>query len=363
MSDPAPLSARQLWALLAAMTREVAWGLPTVAHEVRRWRALAEAIPDAPIRADALKAISEQRGHIDGAALFSILPRRRNQHLLRVLVAYEVIWDYLDNVNERTAAAGVLNGLQLHLALIDALDPSQPIHEHYKHGPPQDDGAYLRALVTNCQADYARLPSTEHVRERVTTETPRTLVCAINHDPDPPSREAGLKAWATREFPGGHEATWFELTGAASTDLTIYALLALATEPTSPPEQALRTLIAYFPWISVLTAMLDSYVDQGEDLATGNHSYISHYRTTELAIHRICMLIRRCLQEAGALEYGEKHTVIAASMLAYYLCRDSALIPPMLHRTRRIIASGGPLARILYPIFRLWRIAYGLKSA
>ena len=79
-----------------------------------------------------------------------------------------------------------------------------------------------------------------------------------------------LVAWATREFPHGHEAGWFELTAAASTDLTIFALLAFASEPTCPDQQVARTSLAYFPWVSVLTAMLDSYVDQGEDEAGDN---------------------------------------------------------------------------------------------
>ena len=142
--DPAPLSARQLCALIAAATRELTWALPAVSREVRRWRWLARKIQDPRIREDALAALAEQRTHIDGAALFSILPRARDPSLLRLLVAYEIIWDFLDNVNERSACAGVANGLQLHLALIDALDADRPISDYYKFGPGCDDCGYLR---------------------------------------------------------------------------------------------------------------------------------------------------------------------------------------------------------------------------
>jgi tetraprenyl-beta-curcumene synthase len=343
--------------------RELRWGLPAVAYEVHRWRDLAGEIPDAAIREDALSALTVQRGHIDGAALFSILPRARNPNLLRLLVAYEVIWDFLDNVNERDAAAGLANGRQLHLALIDALDPARPISDYYKHGPWHDDGGYLRTLVTVCRTNCARLPSYKRVRQAAIREATRGQVCAINHDPDPLSRNATLEAWVAKEFPSGHKELWFELTAAASTDLTIFALFALASEPTCTKDQIERTSRVYFPWASTLTAMLDSYVDQHEDIDNGDHSYMAHYPTLDMAIHRICLFMRRCLRETALLDNSEKHAVIVACMFAMYLSKNSALTPPTSVTTKHIIRSGGSLTRVLHPILRLWRTVYGLRSA
>jgi tetraprenyl-beta-curcumene synthase len=342
--------------------RELEWSLPTVAREVHRWRALAREIPDAPIREDALTALGAKRGHIDGAALFSILPGRRSPSLLRLLVAYEIIWDFLDSTNERGAAAGQTNGRQLHLALIDALDPGRPISDYYCHHPWRDDGGYLRALVTVCRASCARLPSYARVRQLVVREALRTQVLAINHEPDAYRRDTMLEAWATSEFSGGHEASWFELTGAASAGLTIFALLVLANEPACDDGELARTRIAYFPWASTLAAMLDSYVDQAEDLVNGDHIYISHYPTSELATQRICVLVKRSLREARSLKDGEKHILIIASMVAMYLSKDSALTPEMREATMRILDAGGSLTRLLHPILRLWRTAYGLRS-
>lgn len=361
--DSAPLSRRQLGVLIAAATRELTWALPTVSVEVRRWRELADQIRDPRIREDALAALAEQRTHIDGAALFSILPRARNPTLVRLLVAYEIIWDFLDNVNERSAAAGVANGLQLHLALIDALDTERPIANYYKFLPDYDDCGYLRALVTYCRANCARLPSYDRVRASVIREALRSQVCALNHDPDALSRDARLKGWAIREFPLGHEARWFELTAAASTDLTIFALLALASEPNCTMEQIKGTLRAYYPWVSVLTAMLDSYADQHDDAVTGDHSYLAHYSGPEYAMERICLLIRRCLKEAGSLEDGEKHMLIAACMFAMYLSKSSVLTATMNDTTMRLLEAGGSLTRLLHPALRLWRTVYRLGSA
>jgi tetraprenyl-beta-curcumene synthase len=338
------------------------WGLPVVAREVHRWRERAGGIPDAPIRQDALSALGAKRGQTDGAALFSILPRARNPSLLRLLVAYQIIWDFLDSVNERGATAGQTNGRQLHLALIDALDPERPISDYYRHHPWRDDGGYLCALVTVCRECCLRLPSYARVRSLVVREARRAQVLAINHDLDPLSRDAALETWSSEEFPAGHEATWFELSGAASAGLTIFALLALASEPVCGDAEIAQTYKTYFPWTSATATMLDSYVDEAEDAASGDHIYVSHYSTAELATQRVCLLMRRSLREARALNNSEKHILIAASMVAMYLTKDSARTAAMRETTKRLTAAGGSLTRALIPILRLWRIAYAQRT-
>jgi tetraprenyl-beta-curcumene synthase len=360
--DPAPLSLRALGVLVRAATRELAWGLPAVAREERRWKALARAIPDGPIREDALSALGDKRGQTDGAALFSILPHDRNLSLLRLLVAYQIIWDFLDSVNERGAHVGVTNGRQLHLALIDALDPARPISDYYRHHPWCEDGGYLRALVNVCRECCAELPSYERVRPLVVREARRAQVLALNHDLDPLSRDATLRAWSAAEFPDGHEASWFELSGAASAGLAIFALLALASEPTCSDTEIAQTQRTYFPWTSAAATMLDSYVDQIEDAENGDHIYISHYLPPEQATEHISRLVRRCLLEAGALRNGEKHILIAACMIALYLSKDSARVPAMRKTTKTIADASGSLTRVLLPILRLWRIAYAQRS-
>ena len=333
-----------------------------MAREEHRWRALARKIPDRPIRQDALSALAGKRCQTDGAALFSILPRARDPNLLRLLVAYQIIWDFLDSVSERGAGAGQANGRQLHLALIDALDPARPISDHYRHNPWRQDGGYLNALVNVCRENCARLPSYGRVRGIVVEEAFRAQVLAINHDPDPSRRDTLLEAWAGREFPQAGEASWFELSGASSAGLTIFALLALASEPACSEREITRTRHAYFPWISALAAMLDSYVDQTEDAANGDHSYIAHYPTPELACKHVCLMVRRCLGDARSLENSEKHILIITSMVAMYLSKDSALTPAMRESTTHILDAGGSLTRALHPILRLWRIAYAQRS-
>jgi tetraprenyl-beta-curcumene synthase len=323
---------------------------------------MATAIPVAAIRDDALSSLARKRGHTDGAALFCILPQAREPELLRLLVAYEIMWDFLDSVNEHGANEGQANGRQLHLALIDALDTDAPVSDYYRHHPWRGDGGYLNALVRSCQDACRMLPSYEAVRPLLAQEARRAQVLAINHELDPMRRDSALRQWARREFPAGHDASWYELTGASSASLTVHALLALAAKPCLSDKEIARVHQAYFPWISAATTMLDSYVDQAEDLANGDHSYVGHYPTNELAIQRISLLLRRSIVETSKLPDSERHTLIVACMVAMYLSKDSAQTPAMRHDTKRLLLAGGSLLPVLLPILRLWRVAYAQRS-
>ncbi len=361
--DPAPVSGRQIRALLGAVARELTWGLPAVSREVRHWRTLAAQIPRGPLREDALDALQRKRGQSDGAALFSILPRARNPSYLRLLVAYQIIWDYLDSVSEHGATAGLANGRQLHLALVDAVDPDSPIRDYYRHSPWREDGGYLQALVATCRECCAGLPGYGRVRDLILRDARRAQVLAINHDLDPARRDAALRAWADAEFPEGHEARWYELTGAASAGIAAFALLALACEPSCSDEEIARTHAAYFPWASAVACMLDSYADQDEDAANDDHSYIAHYPTPAVAVTETCRLVRRCLRELHTLSNCEAHILIASSMVALYLSKDSARSETMRCYSAPIADAGGSLTHILLPVLRLWRAAYSLRSS
>src|ERR1700754_87826 len=101
--DPAPLTARQLGALVKSATRELGVGLAAVRVELRIWRARAGAIPDLELRALVLEAMDEGRALVDGAALFWTVPDRRSRVLLRLLVAFQTLLNIIDVLLERDA--------------------------------------------------------------------------------------------------------------------------------------------------------------------------------------------------------------------------------------------------------------------
>jgi tetraprenyl-beta-curcumene synthase len=364
---------RQTATLARCSGRELFWGLRGVSREVSRWREQAAAIPNPELRADALAALGRKRGSIDGAALFWILPDRRYTHLLKVLVAYEVLADYLDCVSERGAARGIQNGRQLHLALVEAVDlspPTRPISDYYRYHSSSDDGGYARALVSTCRSGCELLPSYGAVKPFLMRAAAHSGVLGLNHEPDIARRDHVLRQWAEDLLPADRlEHRWYERSAGSSAWVTVLAMLALAAQPrralpTSVQDDALaRTYDAYTQWIAPVGAMLDSFADIAEDAASGEHSYVAHYPSMEVATERIGELVSQSLREARALPDGARHSLLISSMIAFFLSKDSVRAPELRASARELRRAGGPLVGLLLPVLRMWRTAYGQRSA
>ena len=279
--------------------------------------------------------------------------------LLRLLIAYEIILEFLDNAHER--AGGELNGRQLHRALVEALDPAAPISDYYSEHPWNDDGGYLRELVEACREGCASLCFYAEVRELVLQSARR---CAraqgLNHM-TPDERGDGLRAWAEVEFRDELRASWWEMTAAASSSMGVHALLALAA--CSQRHDWDEVSAAYVPWLCSVSTLLDSYVDQLQDAAEQGHSYLSYYATPEVALERLAELIGNAALAARSLYRGERHAVLAACMIAMYLSNDGVRMPDMRADTTRLARAGGTLTRSLVPVLRVWRIAYAQRSS
>lgn len=343
--------------------RELTWGLRSVNNEVTRWRRYAERIPNDPIRRDALAALHHKRPHLDGAALFSALPTRRHLSLLRALVRYELILEFLDNLNERFVDSGLANAGQLHLALVEAVDIDSPISDYYRYMPSCDDGGFLCSLVKACRRSCEALAGYRSVRPLIVREAKLAGVLALNHEPDPKRRNELLRQWTTHYFGEDTGHSWFELTGAATSSLTVHMLLAQAAESSADSHDIWPTHFVYFPNVALLSTMLDSYIDGAADEASNHHSYIEHYEGPGDAIRHLNELIHDTLAGARSLHRGHRHAVVVAAMIALYLSDDNARVAHRHHHTAQLANAGGPLTRFLLPILRLWRIMYGLRSA
>lgn len=355
-----PLSGPQCAALVRAAGCELCWGLRAVSREVHIWRTRAKRIPDPALRRDAVAAIDLKRGHTDGAGMFWTLPDRRKPALLRALVRYELLQDFLDSVTEQGASVGPEHGGQLFRALGDALDLDRTPSDWYSR---HHDGGYLSALVAGCREACGALPSYAVVRPLLIREAERASVLILNHQPNASIRDAALRAWAARHFPHERELSWFEVTAAASGWITTHALLALAAEETLTHADAEATHAAYFPWLAMTLTMLDSYVDQIDDARCGNHGYIAHYVTPEQAAERLHESMRRAAAAVRALPNGERHGVLLGCMIALYLTKDSARSAHLRPTSTYLAGAAGSLPRLLMPALRLWRIGSGQRAA
>lgn len=358
-----PLSLQQWSALLGAAARELGWGLRMVSRELQIWRVRAAAIPDGRLRRDAITALDNKRGHTVGAALFATLPRHRSAVLVRTVVRYELLQDLLDSVTEPGAALGPERGAPLYDALGDALDLSRSPDAGRMRNRGCDDDGYLTALVDGCRDGCRDLPGYRAVRPLLVREAARGRVLVLNHEPDAVKRKALLRRWAAEHLPGHDELTWYERTAAVSGWITTHALLAAAASPTVTAAEAEATYKAYFPWLALTLTLIDSYVDQAEDAAAGNHNYLSQFPSADAAVERLHESVTRAAHDVLALPHGERHAVLLGCMVALYLSKDSARTPELRATTARLVAAGGSLTQLLLPILRAWRICNAQRSA
>jgi hypothetical protein len=359
--NPAPLTTRQAAALIRSAGRELGYGLLAVRAELQEWSARACTIPDAELRAAVLQGMVEGRPLVDGAALFWTLPRRRSRELLRTLVALQTLLNFLDIVLERDA---LVLGQPRHWTwlvgyALDANGPPLPID--IIRNELGEDGGFFEALVVACRCGCQRLPSYAAAREILLREARRSTSFEIEHEPNAQDRRAKIGRWACVEFPEQIALASWELAGGASSLLSAMAVLGMAADPGVPADRMYHAADAYV-WVGSSGALMDSYADVDADQTDGSHNWLDYYDSIDHAVQRGADLLGRTLERVRTLPDGERHMVIVSSMAALALSSDAARRPQRRAATAGLARSGGTLTRVLMPILRTWRIAYGRRD-
>jgi tetraprenyl-beta-curcumene synthase len=309
----------------------------------------AAAIPDPVLRADALLSHCDKRSNSEGLAAMALLaPAEARREIVRSLVAYQLMLDYLDGVSERPSADPVANGLRLHSAFEVALDPEAGHHDYYELVDAGDDGGYLIELIETVRGPLSQLPSYDAAREALLRQA---RLCqesqALNHALRFADVEAQIDHWAARtsdEEGLAERFEWWELlAAAAASSLNIGALLALAATPHAAEADAREVESAYFPRASGLNALLDSLVDLDEDPPDASH--LRRYGSTERGAERLKKIAIGARQRLSDLPQGQLHEAILAAMGALYLARPEAWRPGRERTSAGVLEALGPLAR------------------
>lgn len=297
-------------ALITTLTDYWTTIFPQVRAELHAWTSAAHRIPDPDRRRLALLTLGEESSLAEGAAIFATLaPRRHRRVLVRLLVAWQLAYDYLDTLGESSADA-LLDGRAFYAPLLAALEADAP-----SCASPPD--VYLDALVQTSRQSLRQLPSHRTVGPIVRRAALRCIDgqvlthAAATRGPQP------LQRWASMQGPTS-VYLWWELAAGAISSLGVHALLANAALPRTATADALAVDQAYFPSICALSTLLDSIIDTAADDGTENHRTITYYATTEQAISRIETITRIASSAARGLQAGRRHHVILSGMTALY---------------------------------------------
>jgi tetraprenyl-beta-curcumene synthase len=299
---------------------------PLAQRELHRWRTRAAAIPDPTLREIASRALMHEGLNAEGAALFATLaPAMRRPAATRLLVGFQVMYDYLDALTEKPMPDPLTSSRRLHSALLTALGGPTPPGGYFRNYPLGDgDGGYLAELAASCRAIFLQLPSAHAAAPHALRAANRSAEGQSQSHAAGLSAEHDLVQWATRATPTGLDLRWWETAAAAESSLVIHALLASAAQASLTAACAASVAAAYWPWISGLNALLDDLIDTAEDAAEGTHSYIACYETSTVRAQRLAYMAAEAVCAISNLPLRRRHAVIFAAMTSYYLAAPQA---------------------------------------
>jgi tetraprenyl-beta-curcumene synthase len=292
--------------------------VPRAARELREIRSLAEVIPDDLLSTQALASIDDKAYHVAGGCILAtFLSQRAADHYVEIVAPLETIYDYLDNLCDRHPNVKAAAYPVLHRAITDALDPSAPTVGYYDLGPHGDDGDYLVILVRRVQRALRRLADHELLlpifREAAGLYGEmQTLV----HLPARARIEA-CEQWFERHSLRYGTLEWNEFVAAAGSQFQVYAPLFMLFD--SSYDAIPAAYGAYFPAVSALHVLLDSFIDQQEDRDHDDLSLVSIYGGRKRLLERADYLARCAVEGFSHLPDPQRHGFVLRMMALFYL--------------------------------------------
>lgn len=342
---------RRHGAIRSAILLSVYWlrVFPRARSELRRWEERARLIPDPQLQQLALAKLRDEGACAEGVAAFALLAvASQRAAVVRLCVAFEVMYDLIDGLGELSVADPIAHNRRLARAFAAALDPTAPAG----FAPEgSNDGGYLDELIAVCRGVLMTLPTFPLVAAGLRRAAQRAGEAqSLNHSGTLLGDMAPLMVWATAlGAPLG--LRWWEAASAAAAPLGIYALCALASHADATAAEAAQLEAAYFPWIAGLLGMLESMVDREEDAAAGTLSYADHYASATDAATATAVFAQRAAADVLLLREATAHVVILAGMVATNLSHQGAhdLMARAAGRAVRahVVGPVGPLLALL----------------
>lgn len=307
---------RRPWQLIYRVYRYVQ---PLLEKEFGDWFNRAKQIPDPELRKQAIASMSSKKFHCQGGAVYAAQVLSHVHILVPLIVAYQTISDYLDNLCDRSTSLDPADFRQLHLSMQDALTPDAKVQDYYLYRTEKDDGGFLADLVKACQSYVKQLPSYNKIEPRV-LELSRLysdlqVYKHIAHD----KREDQLLAWWEGHQSRYPQIFWQEFAAVTGSTIGIFALFCLATQPRLD-EKSIRLIDeAYFPWICGLHILLDYLIDLEEDRIGGDLNFVSYYKSEQEAIARMQYFVQQAKESVKDLPNSAFHSLIVDGLVAFYL--------------------------------------------
>ncbi|GLI05348.1 tetraprenyl-beta-curcumene synthase [Paenibacillus tyrfis] len=339
---------------IGLMLRVYRYALPEVREQLRHWRDKAEAMPDPELRKQAIASMTSKQFHCEGGSVYAVANLPMRHVLIPLIVAFQTISDYLDNLCDRSTSLDPEDFRRLHQSMLDAVDPAEPLHDYYEFREEKDDAGYLNELVKTCQASLRLLPSyplaADSVRELVGLYCDLQVYKHIHRE----LREDALLSWWEKHRGRFPAVAWNEFAAATGSTLGVFMLFLAASDPKLQPETVRQIHEAYFPYICGLHILLDYLIDQEEDLAGGDLNFCSYYDNMDRTVERIAFIVEEAKSKSEQLEHPGFHRMIIEGLLALYLSDPKVSKQRQVKTISRKLMKDSPLMRLFFFINSIW---------
>lgn len=329
--------------------------LPQVQSQLSMWRNEAKRVPNPELRKQALASLKDKAFHCQGGAIFAISNSKIDKQLLRLIIAYQTLCDYLDNLCDRTGSGDGKAFLMLHQSLIDAVDLKGSLNDYYVYYPYQDDGGYLHKLVQECQEEVKELQSYNLIREPLIKLIEKYINLQVKKHINWDEREKVLIQWAISDNNEYPNLLWQEYAAACGSTLGVFALFALAKKESLSDNEIGSTIEFYFPYISALHILLDYFIDRQEDRLGGDLNFSFYYSSEEETVERLQYLINESYKKLEILKENLQAKIVLDGLLGLYLSDKKVRAQGYESFAKKLINEAGNSTKKTYYLCRLVR--------
>jgi tetraprenyl-beta-curcumene synthase len=316
--------------------------LPDVHLYLKDWRRKAERIPNVELRKQAMMSIDTKTFHCEGGAIYGLLAGSHRSEVIKFIVAYQTISDYLDNLCDRSTSLDPGDFQALHQSMLHALTPEALPENYYRLREEQDDGGYLTELVQTCQDVLRQLPNYGLIKDSLHELAHYYCDLQVHKHVIEKDRVPRLKAWFDSYSDNLPVMSWYEFSACSGSTLGIFCLVSYAFQGNQSKDFYTKIKKGYFPWVQGLHILMDYFIDQEEDRRGGDLNFCFYYDDEAMMVERFLHFINEADKSIATLPDKKFHYLINRGLLGIYLADQKVRKQKyMWQAARKMIRTGG----------------------
>lgn len=322
---------------------------PAVHQELSVWKRRAENIPNTELRTQALASIEGKTFHCEGGAILALTANEDYKKVIRFIVAYQTISDYLDNLCDRSTSLDPADFAALHESMSDALSLDETRKNYYRLRADQDDDGYLNDLVETCQSVLSEMKNYPLIKEYLLELCDYYCDLQVHKHVVQEERVPRLEKWFQQYQNRLPEMEWYEFSACSGSTLGIFCLVSYAMREDFLEKDAENIRKGYFPYIQGLHILLDYFIDQEEDRDGGDLNFCFYYKDQETLFKRLKHFVLEADKHTEFLPHKKFHQLINRGLLGVYLSDRKVRKQKNVRKlAKEIIKTGGAISYFFY---------------